>query len=90
MLEVDFLSTLLLLFKERKWREILHLNENSNSEIARNISWVWPSEKNLNFIQQALKKFNLKGVISIGCGCGLFEWLLQQSSGKYNTTIIIV
>ncbi|XP_018576582.1 uncharacterized protein LOC108915102 [Anoplophora glabripennis] len=76
-----FLSTVLELYRENKWEEILKLNEHSDDPTALNLLWVWPSEKNLNFIKTVLNEYNLDGIVSIGCGCGLLEWIINKSTG---------
>lgn len=81
-MEDDFLDKILNLYKNQKWKEIIELNKVENIVAARKLLWVWPSESNLQMIKNTISEFNLKGVISIGCGCGLFEWLLEQYSGK--------
>jgi hypothetical protein len=80
-MEVNFFDRVLCLYRENKWKDLLDLRVESVAE-ARKLLWVWPSESNLKLIKSVVQGFGLKGVISIGCGCGLFEWLLQQYSGK--------
>lgn len=77
-MEVTFVDLIVSLSKQNKWREILKLKENDSN----NILWAWPNEQNLCFIQKHLYENDCDGVSSIGCGCGLFEWLLQTSTGK--------
>lgn len=81
-MEENFINTLLALHRQNNWREVLELNKDSKNEFARKLLWVWPSEDNLLFISKNLKKHNCEGVISIGCGCGLLEWLLESALGK--------
>ncbi|XP_044747276.1 uncharacterized protein LOC123308608 [Coccinella septempunctata] len=69
------------LYEEKKWREILKLNEFSNIPDANRILWVWPNEEDIRFIQDFIVRNGLKGVSSIGCGNGLLEWILQQATG---------
>lgn len=70
------------LHQRNEWRKILKLSETWDENCLRKLMWVWPSQANLRFISKVVKGNGLEGVISIGCGRGLFEWLLQQSSGK--------
>ncbi|KAJ8923917.1 hypothetical protein NQ315_006693 [Exocentrus adspersus] len=80
-MENVFLNSVLELYKENKWKEILKLNEQSDNPVALNLLWVWPSANNLNFIKTTLTSYNLDGIISIGCGCGLLEWIISESTG---------
>ncbi|XP_065166681.1 uncharacterized protein [Atheta coriaria] len=81
-LEEIFKQEILTCYKNNDWRELLNLNPQSNNKIAYKFLWVWPSVDNLEFIARKLKQFSKKGIISIGCGCGLFEWILQQYLGS--------
>lgn len=83
-MENIFLSTVLELYRDNKWKEILKLNEHSDNPNALKLLWVWPSEKNLNFIRTVLKEHDLDGIISVGCGCGLLEWIINKSTGEYH------
>ncbi|RZC39230.1 uncharacterized protein BDFB_001580 [Asbolus verrucosus] len=78
---MDLLDRVLFLFKQKDWREVLELNKVECEVVTRKLLWVWPSESNLKLIKNTVNEFGLNGVISIGCGCGLFEWLLQEYSG---------
>ncbi|XP_063907931.1 uncharacterized protein LOC135126069 [Zophobas morio] len=79
-MEGDFLDTVLRFYKEQKWKEVLDLSL-VESAVTRKLVWVWPSENNLLLIKHIIRDFRLSGVISIGCGSGLFEWLLEKYSG---------
>lgn len=74
----DFRDIVMKLHNENKWNEILDLEGDCGSGLL----WVWPSKKNLYFIQEHLYRNGCSGVTSIGCGCGLLEWLLQKCTGK--------
>lgn len=80
-MEENFVNTVVLLHKNNKWKEILKMNPDSKFEFARKLLWVWPSEENLYFIKKTLAVNGCTGIISVGCGCGLFEWILHASTG---------
>ncbi|KAJ8931244.1 hypothetical protein NQ314_015863 [Rhamnusium bicolor] len=80
-MDSSFLNSVLELYKDNKWKEILNLNEKSDNLNALKILWVWPSEENLYFIRKVLYEQNLDGIISLGCGCGLLEWIINKSTG---------
>ncbi|XP_045480899.1 uncharacterized protein LOC123685286 [Harmonia axyridis] len=69
------------LYMEKKWKDILKLNEHSNLPDANRILWVWPNEDDIRFIHESILKNGLKGISSIGCGNGLLEWILEQATG---------
>lgn len=81
-MESEFLTKILELYNLNNWEKILNLNENSDNEEALRILWVWPSIKNLEFIKETIQKNECTGIISLGCGCGLLEWIIQQSTGN--------
>ncbi|KAJ8955848.1 hypothetical protein NQ318_005393 [Aromia moschata] len=68
-MEELFLDRVLELYKEDKWRDVLKLNEDSDQECALKLLWVWPSEKNLDFLKRVSDECHLKGITSVGCGC---------------------
>lgn len=77
----NFITAVKSLYEQNKWRELLNFND-CDSNTAQCLLWVWPSEENLRFIHKHLTENNCEGITSIGCGCGLFEWLLHMSTGK--------
>lgn len=81
-MDSEFLSKVINLHKLNDWQNILKLNEYSNNQYARKILWVWPSLPNLNFIKTAIEKNCCTGIISLGCGSGLLEWIIEQSTGR--------
>lgn len=81
-MEYNLLPEITSLYKTNQWQEMLKLSENGKSEDLRNFMWVWPSQRNLRFIAKKILDNHLDGIMSIGCGCGLFEWILQESTSK--------
>lgn len=78
-MEDDFREHVMSLYKDKKWKEILCLSRNDNE--AHKLLWAWPNEDNLKSIASTTRRLGLAGINSIGCGCGLFEWLLMQCTG---------
>ncbi|KAG8224454.1 hypothetical protein J437_LFUL003177 [Ladona fulva] len=71
-----------------RWEEILNIYqsdmENQNTEIwDRGLLWLRPSERSLQFIAEQLQNLGLKKILSIGCGSGLFEWLISRVTGLH-------
>lgn len=80
-MEDDLIDTVNYFYKKQEWNEIINLNVPAGSDIAHSILWVWPSEENLKFINNIVRNNQKEGILSIGCGSGLFEWLLHKSTG---------
>ncbi|CAH1395372.1 unnamed protein product [Nezara viridula] len=51
--------------------------------------WPKPNKNDLYFISDSMKRLNIERILSIGCGCGLLEWLLMVASGVKVTGIEI-
>ncbi|KAL1502166.1 hypothetical protein ABEB36_007352 [Hypothenemus hampei] len=66
---------------EKDWKAILSLNEDSNNFDALKLLWAWPSESNLVFLKYILLSHKMAGITSLGCGCGLLEWIIQTYTG---------
>lgn len=68
------------LYNAQKWKEITALSCINDFKICR-LSWVLPDIEDLYWMNKIVRQYNLFGIASIGCGCGLLEWLLQKYSG---------
>lgn len=44
--------------------------------------WIRPELSDLEYIKKAVESERLHKVVSIGCGCGLLEWLIQTATGE--------
>ncbi|KAK4884951.1 hypothetical protein RN001_001222 [Aquatica leii] len=77
-MEDENINLIISLYGQNDWKKILKLNEKSKTPLSTRLLWVWPTKKNLKFMQEVLIKNQVNGVISIGCGTGLFEWLLHK------------
>lgn len=83
------------LLSEGKWKDIINfVNSDENFE-ARRLLWVWPTFNDLNWIKISIDELKLEGIVSIGCGTGLLEWIIQQHAGrhyffyKFNSSFLI-
>lgn len=81
-MENELLIKVLELYKQENWRELIGLNNSENIN-ALKLLWVWPSEKNLDFIKSVVIEQGCDSITSIGCGCGLLEWIIIQATGKF-------
>lgn len=75
-------ENILSLYNAQKWREIAALSCTANGLRTCRLSWVLPDISDLRWISDIVRDCNLSGIASVGCGCGLLEWLLQKCSGK--------
>lgn len=73
---------ILTLYNERKWLDIINLNCTLIKLDKSRLFWVLPTINDLHWIKEVIDRNNMIGLISIGCGCGLLEWLFEQYSGK--------
>lgn len=79
----DVDENILSLYNAQKWEEIAALSSAISNPRSSRLSWVLPDVSDLCWINDIIRKYNLPGIASIGCGCGLLEWLLQKYSGKF-------
>ncbi|KRT80355.1 hypothetical protein AMK59_6485 [Oryctes borbonicus] len=80
-MENEFKNLVISLHKQNKWKEILDLDINSHKqEVVRNLLWIWPSIDNMNFLKRLIIENDLNGLASVGCGCGLLEWMFREFS----------
>ncbi|XP_011875754.1 PREDICTED: uncharacterized protein LOC105566402 [Vollenhovia emeryi] len=77
----DLDGNILSLYNAQKWEEIAALSFTSDNPKPSRLSWVLPDVNDLHWMNDIIRKYNLSGIASIGCGCGLLEWLLQKCSG---------
>ncbi|XP_034951209.1 uncharacterized protein [Chelonus insularis] len=78
MLENEFENEVTRLHSEGKFKEIIALSESVECYKAQRLLWVWPTFNDLNWIKEIIIDYNLHGIMSIGCGTGLLEWIIQQ------------
>lgn len=66
---------------EGKWREILDFRGKFSLEEKIRYLWAWPSLSDLTVLKWMFDEFNLETLLSIGCGSGLLEWILNKATG---------
>ncbi|XP_066599591.1 uncharacterized protein [Prorops nasuta] len=72
-----------VLYNDQKWEEILELKVDYLKTYK--FFWVLPTLNDLYWLQNIITSYKMQGIMSVGCGCGLFEWLFYKSTG---TTVI--
>ncbi|XP_031842592.1 uncharacterized protein LOC116431389 isoform X2 [Nomia melanderi] len=74
-------EAVLALYNQENWRDIINLTCDSNKFEKCRLFWVLPTVNDLHWIKEIIDKHYISGLTSIGCGCGLLEWLFQMYSG---------
>lgn len=77
----DFIKNLYELCDTGEWRKMLKLPGTGNQDEQRRYLWAWPTEQNMKDLKNELDKLGVKSLLSIGCGTGLLEWLINKSTG---------
>jgi len=65
------------------WRDVLAFYDGDSAYREPTLLWLRPDEDALAFLSQHLGR---KKVISVGCGCGLLERLLNDYDAKCDVT----
>ncbi|XP_076165856.1 uncharacterized protein LOC143145910 [Ptiloglossa arizonensis] len=81
MVNKNFEEKILTLYSQRKWKDIANLDCPLNEFEKCRLFWVLPTINDLHWIKEIIDEHNVAGLASIGCGCGLLEWLFQKCSG---------
>lgn len=45
--------------------------------------WAWPSVQCFQWLEKILNENHIERILSIGCGSGLLEWLISQTTGTH-------
>lgn len=77
----DLEDRLINFTEKRNWKEVIKLGECYALTEKSRFSWAWPSEDCLTNLKQVLQRNSVGSILSIGCGSGLLEWILKESTG---------
>lgn len=77
----DVEKIIVTLYNNHNWKDIVNLASLIDHSKQYRLFWILPTLDDLNWITEILNAHKVSGVVSIGCGCGLIEWLLQSFSG---------
>lgn len=80
-LREDFQKDVKEYVTKKDWRRILLLRQKYGMEVTSETLWTFPTEYCLTYLKALCKSFNIKNVLSIGCGSGLLEFVLQVCIG---------
>lgn len=75
-------SQLLELTAIRDWRKIIQLSKCYSLNEKTRFSWAWPREKCLKKLKIILDKRCVQSILSVGCGSGLLEWIIEEATGS--------
>jgi len=68
-------------YEEDNWQAVLdHFNRPNEKYHEPLLVWIRPSIESIQFIETELKRQGIDKILSIGCGCGFFEWLISRVS----------
>ena len=73
-----FVKNLYELYEGDEWRKVIKLADTASHEERRRYLWAWPTEQNMKELKSELDKIGVRSILSIGCGTGLFEWLMNK------------
>lgn len=76
----DFADKIIDLYKEKNWKEII-AKYHDHPERSK-VLWVFPTEDNFRFLKECLDSLSCHKIVSVGCGTGLLEWMITESTGK--------
>ncbi|KAL0831785.1 hypothetical protein ABMA28_001323 [Loxostege sticticalis] len=78
-MQENLVNDIIDLQREKKWKEIV---ERYHDHPDRNkLLWVFPSKENFEFLKERLQRLCCDGVLSVGCGSGLLEWMITEATG---------
>lgn len=86
-MESEFETRILKLYEEGKHEEIIELSNFAECDEVRRLLWVWPSFNDLKWLKKIITDLKFKGIVSVGCGTGLLEWIIQQYLSELITSI---
>lgn len=63
------------------WQGVIDICAAFSADEKSKFLWAWPTAECLKFLQSHLIANGIEAILSIGCGSGLLEWMIRQSSG---------
>ncbi|XP_043601747.1 uncharacterized protein LOC122576043 [Bombus pyrosoma] len=81
MVNENIEEQILMFHSEQKWSDIANLNCTLTKLDKSRLFWVLPTINDLHWIKEIIDKHEVVCLASIGCGCGLLEWLFEKYSG---------
>lgn len=80
----EVVSSLTRVYETKEWWKLLRYVEHNQvpTEVLRKYLWSWPKVQDLKQLSQTFNNLKVQKILSVGCGNGLLEWLLQESLSK--------
>lgn len=64
------------------WHGVIEAGKQFSHEEKRKFLWAWPKTADcFDWLNVILNANHIKQILSIGCGSGLLEWLISQTTG---------
>lgn len=60
---------------------VIEIGANFSTEERSKFLWAWPTVDCLNWMKRLFQENGIENILSIGCGSGLLEWIVSNSSG---------
>lgn len=73
-------TRLLALSNANDWHGVIELSSQYSIDERTKFLWAWPSSECLEWLKRCLIQNGIQRILSIGCGSGLLEWLIEQST----------
>lgn len=67
--------------RKRDWRKILFSSKKYGFDLTHQFMWCYPTSSCIEFLKVLWKNFDIKNILSIGCGSGLMEFILKEAIG---------
>lgn len=76
----DLEARLLALSNASDWHGVIEVGGQYPIGERTKFLWAWPSIECLEWLKRCLTHQHIRRVLSIGCGSGLLEWLIEKST----------
>lgn len=61
------------------WQGAIEIFSKFDSSERSKFLWAWPTVESLQFLHLILEANNVNAILSIGCGSGLLEWIIEKA-----------
>ncbi|CAK1579038.1 unnamed protein product [Parnassius mnemosyne] len=78
-MDESLVNSILNLYKNKNWKAIV--SRYHDHPDRSKLLWVFPTEENFAFLRDSVLDLGCDGILSIGCGSGLLEWMITEATG---------
>lgn len=75
----DFVENLV---KRKNWRLLLEMGQYFDEEDRDRYLKACPSPRCLSELCEVCQKYGIVNILSIGCGLGILEWIINLATGR--------